>query len=250
MKIIIKRICAYFIDILLVSLVSTFISSNSYMNNDYKKYEKVYKNYNEQHELYYEYYTKLEKYYDDSEISEKEYKKILKLDNEYTKDLVGHYEDKKITNEEYKKIVNNLKEQYSKKETDYSYKLLKYSIMPTIINIMCILLYFVVFQFYFKGQTLGKKAMKLRVFSNNEKPLTIINFFIRSLIVNEVFINILNIIFLIVLSKDNFILYNQIIYIVIYMLEMTIISTILFDKNNRGIHDYISNTKVIEEKGE
>ena len=57
MKIIIKRICAYFIDILLVSLVSTFISSNSYMNNDYKKYEKVYKNYNEQHELYYEYYT-------------------------------------------------------------------------------------------------------------------------------------------------------------------------------------------------
>ena len=41
MKIVFKRFFAYFIDILLVSIIATFISSNSYMNKDYKKYEET-----------------------------------------------------------------------------------------------------------------------------------------------------------------------------------------------------------------
>ena len=55
---------------------------------------------------------------------------------------------------------------------------------------------------------------------------------------------------LIVLSKSNYITYNQIIYVVTYILEMVIMFMIVFDKNNRGLHDYISNTKVIEDKKE
>ena len=111
---------------------------------------------------------------------------------------------------------------------------------------MCIMLYFIVMQFYFGGQTLGKRILKLKVVSNNDKKLSIINFFIRSLIVNEIFINILNVIFILVLSKGNYLIYNKIIYVVTYILEMAILFTMVFDKQNRGLHDYISNTKVIE----
>jgi uncharacterized RDD family membrane protein YckC len=132
------------------------------------------------------------------------------------------------------------------REIEYSYKLLKYSIIPTIVNLMCIMLYFIVMQFYFGGQTLGKKILKLKVVSNNNKKLSIVNFLIRSLVVNELIINILNVICLFVLSKGNYLTYNKIIYVVTYILEMAILFTIVFDKNNRGLHDYISNTKVIE----
>ena len=111
---------------------------------------------------------------------------------------------------------------------------------------MCIMLYFIVIQFYFGGQTLGKKILKLKVVSNNDKKLSIVNFLIRSLVVNELFINILNVIFLFVLSKGNYLVYNKIIYVITYILEMAILFTIVFDKHNRGLHDYISNTKVIE----
>lgn len=250
MKIVLKRIGAYLIDIILVTLVATLISSNNYINKDYKKYEEIYDKYSESYESYSEYYNGLQDAYEDKEISNKEYDKLLENEEEYIEDLTNYYEDEKIEKEEFEDIIQNVNSNYSKKETNYSYKLLKYSMIPTIVSLMCILLYFVVMQFYFNGKTLGKLIMKLKVISNNDKPLSIFNYLIRSLVVNEVFINILNIIFLLVLSKNNYIFYNQIIYVITYIFEMIIMFTIVFDKHNRGLHDYISNTKVIEDKKE
>ena len=92
--------------------------------------------------------------------------------------------------------------------------------------------------------------MKLKVVSNNLRKLNIVNYLIRCLIVNEVFINIISLICLILLSKNNYITYSKLIYVITYILEMAMLFMIVFDKNNRGLHDYISNTKVIEDKKE
>lgn len=248
MKLLLKRIGAYLIDIILISVIATFLSSNKYINKDYKEYTKVYEEYNENYNEYNRFITKLNNSFENNKISKKEYKDLLKYDRKYTKELKSSYKDNKITKTEYNSILENLNENYSKLETNYSYKLLKKSIIPTIINMLCILLYFVVIQYYFNGQTLGKKIMNLRVVKNSNKKLTIFNFLLRSLIVNEVFINICSIICLLVLSKNSYIAYSQIIYIITYIFEMAIIFTITFDKNNRGLHDYICNTKVIEDK--
>lgn len=246
MKSIFKRVAAYIIDIILISILSTILTSNKYLNKDYEKYQKTYDSYVKETEIYNDYSVKLNNFFSDDKISKNEYNKL----NEITenKNLIKYYEDNEITQKEFNIIIEKLDKDYSNKQIDYSYKLIKYTIIPTIISLMCILFYFVVIQFYFGGKTLGKLLMNLKVVSNNNKKLTILNFLIRSLIVNEVFINILNIIFILVLTKNNYLVYNQIIYPITYMLEMSIIATILFDKNNRGIHDYISNTKVIESK--
>lgn len=246
MKIVLKRIGAYLIDIILVSLVATLLTANSYINKDYKKYIKTYDEYNSEYNKYSDYYTKLENYYEDKKLSEKEYNKLIELDNKYLDVLKEKYEDKNINEEEYSEVIDSLNLKYQDIDTNYSYKLLKYSWIPTIVNLMCIMLYFIVIQFYFGGQTLGKKILKLKIVSNNDKKLNIVNFLIRSLVVNELFINILNVIFLFVLSKGNYLVYNKIIYVVTYILEMVILFTIVFDKHNRGLHDYISNTKVVE----
>lgn len=246
MKKTLKRIGAYLIDIIIVSIVATLLTSNPYINKDYEKYINTYDEYNEEYNKYSNYYTKLENYYEDKDLSKKEYDKLLKLDNKYLKTLKEKYEDKKLNEEEYTEVIAKLNLHYQTTDTNYSYKLLKYSIIPTIVNLMCIMLYFIVMQFYFGGQTLGKKILKLKVVSNNDKKLNIVNFFIRSLVVNELFINMLNVIFLLVLSKGNYLVYNKIIYVITYILEMAILFTIVFDKHNRGLHDYISNTKVIE----
>lgn len=246
MKTVLKRIGAYLIDIILVSVVATLLTANPYINKDYKKYTKTYEEYNEEYNKYSDYYTKLENYYEDKELSKKEYNKLIKLDNSYLKILKEKYKDRKLTEEEYNEVIESLNLQYQDIDINYSYKLLKYSLIPTIVNLMSIMLYFIVMQFYFGGQTLGKKILKLKVVSNNDKKLSIVNYLIRSLVVNELFINILNVICLLVLSKGNYLTYNKIIYVVTYILEMAILFTIVFDKHNRGLHDYISNTKVIE----
>ena len=219
MKIVFKRLGAYIIDIMLVSLISTFITSNSYINKDYKEYTKTY----EQYETIYEEY------------------------NDSKEELQEQLEDEEITQKEYDKKIEKLTSSFDDKNIDYNYKLIKLSIISTIISILVILLYFVVIQYYFNGQTLGKKIMKLRVVSNSDKKLNIFNFLIRSLILNEVLINSLSIILVLILSKSNYLIYNEIIYVFNYILEMALIFTIIYDKKNRGIHDYLANTKVISE---
>ncbi len=218
MKIILKRIAAYLIDIILVTLISTLITSNSYINKDYNKYTKKYDEY--------------ENFYDDYISS------IENIDKE------------NLTDEEKNQKLEALENDFNKKNIDYSYELSKLSLIPSFINILCILLYFVVMQFYFGGITLGKKLMKLKVVSNNGKNLTILNFFIRSLILNSVFLSMVSIIFILSLSKSNYITYSNIISIINYVVELSIIFTILFDKNHRGIHDLLSNTKVVEIGGQ
>lgn len=245
MRLVLKRIAAYLIDIILVTTVATLISSNSYINMNYKKYNDLYKKYNEENELYTKYYNELQKSYEDKKILEEEYNKLVEI-GAYNNDLINYYNDSNIDKEEYKIIIDNLNSNYTNNSINYNYKLLKLSIISNVISIMCILLYFVVIQFYFNGYSLGKYVMNLRIISNNNKKLGILNYFIRTLMVNEVFINVVNIILLVILSKRAYINVNQIIYIVTYILEMIILFMIVFDKNNRGLHDYISNTKVIE----
>lgn len=220
MKTFIKRVVAYLIDIILVSLISTFITSNSYINKDYKIYNDTYEKY--------------------IEISNEYENNILELEEQLN--------DEEIDEDTYNTEIEKLNEEYSENNINYNYKLLKYSIVPTIISILLILLYFVVIQFYFNGQTLGKKIMKIQIKSNSGKNLTIFNYLLRSLIINEVLINVISVICLFILSKSNYLIYNQIIYIITYVLEITIISMMMFDKNHRGLHDYIANTKVVDLK--
>ncbi|MBQ9072034.1 MAG: RDD family protein [Bacilli bacterium] len=215
MKIVLKRVVAYIIDIILVSLISTFLTSNSFINKDYDKYANTYDEYEE---VYNEYTNSIEE-----------------LDDE-------------LTDDEYNKKLEEINKEYEGTLENYNYKLVKLSIIPTSISIIIIILYFVVLQYLLKGQTIGKKIMKLQVKSNNDKKLTIFNYILRSLIVNEVLINILSIIFLLVLKKEGYLIYNQIIYVVSYIIEMVIIFMIAFDKNHRSLHDYIANTKVIDLK--
>lgn len=246
MKIVIRRVVAYIIDIMLVSLVATFLTSNTYINKDYEKYTNTY-------EEFAKYSNKYKNFIDDvEELNEKD--KILDEDLNPLMDNYPDYRDyilqtdvDTITN---KDRLNNIKDiidnQYKLTSEDYAYKIVKLSVIQKIISVLCILMYFVVIQYYLNGQTLGKKLMKIQVKSNSDKELNIFNYLIRSLILNEVFISILNIICSLTLTKSGYIAYNQVIYYVTYIIEMTIIFMIMFDKNSRGLHDYVANTKVVD----
>jgi len=102
--------------------------------------------------------------------------------------------------EKYMKEYQKVQTDYIEKKIDtleYTNKLkpliydLDYSNVPTmIIQIVILILYYIVFQFYNKGQTLGKKLMKIRVISLDDEDVSMNQLIIRSLINQAILSNI------------------------------------------------------------
>ncbi len=194
---IIKRFGAYFIDLLVVSLISSALLYISFINPTYDKYIDASEGYNEV----------LEKYYK------------------------GKIEIKEF-NEETRK---------------YNYEMNKYGYVYIIGDIVIIFLYFGVFAYYTKGQTLGKKLLSLKIVSNKDKELKLYNYFIRSFILNGIILKIFNL---------GAVFFSKGIYYKLYnigsnidsIIFMVIILMILFNKEGRGLHDVLAGTKVIDLK--
>ena len=163
------------------------------------------------------------------------YKKYLKEYEQIQTDFV----EEKITADEYMnqsiEVVHDL---------DYS------NVLSMILEVVVIILYFVVFQCYNKGQTVGKKLMHIRVVSNNDQELNINHYVIRSIIINSLFLDILIIGMVLFMNK-------QVYYYTSFSLQgiqtvLLIVSAfmVMYKKDGRGIQDYVANTKVIMCDGE
>ena len=194
-----KRIVAYIIDYLLITLISTALVYITFINPRYDEYLEASKEYNAVAEQYY---------------------------------------SKEITAKEFSEQINDLS--YELNSTGYVY---------TIGNIIIIFLYFGVFVYFTKGQTLGKRIMGIKIVSNKGKDLKIYNYFIRAFILNGVILNLCTLIA---------ICFKESTYLKIYsaasnfdlILMIILFLMILFWKDGRGLHDILAGTKVIDVRDE
>ena len=115
-----------------------------------------------------DYLKLLEESYKDEKITEEEYNKLSE-EEKFQELLSSKYEDQKISKKEYSKIVSTLNDEFNSIAKDYIYILGTKSISNSVITIACTLLYFGVIQYFLKGQTIGKKLLKLKVVSSNDK---------------------------------------------------------------------------------
>jgi len=124
---------------------------------------------------------------------------------------------------------------------------LDYAAVPSyIVQVAVLILYYVVFQFYNKGQTLGKKLMKIRVVANDDKyELTINDYIYRSVILNALLANFLLIIFVLFLDRNYYFYTSFTLQIVQIVLSLITIFMVLFKKDGRGLHDMVAHSKVV-----
>ena len=187
-----KRVIAYFIDIMIVSALSSILSLALPKNDTYK--------------------TKMD------ELSK----------------TMEKFQNKEIDKDEWTKAYE-----------DISYDISKASISSSIIIIVVSVGYFVLFNYYNDGQTLGKKIMKLKIVSSNGNPLTINNYVLRSLIINSVLSQLISALLLCVLSKDNYLLYGSNAVSALSLVSAISFVFAIYRSDGRGFHDLISNTVVI-----
>ena len=219
-----KRIAAYFIDMVIVSVVVFGLTNIKQINYQYDAREKV----SNEYQKYIDKYEKIEKKYDGAK---------------------EKYKDKKISKKELNKIknsYNDYKKGYEKQIKRFNYELSKNSVISTIISIAVVIAYFGIFQYSLGGQTIGKKFMKLKVVKNKDGDLNIFNYLIRCLILNSIIINIALIIFVNIFSANDFYMANYIVSNIQSIVEILILIMIFMTTNARGLHDYVAGTKVIE----
>lgn len=192
-----KRIGAYLIDLLVITLFSMIITKISFINPKYDEYMEASEKYNE---------------------------------------MLNDYYDKKIEINEFNNQVSEI-----------SYDLNKNGYVYLISDIVVIILYFGVFNFVSKGQTLGKRIMNLQIVSAKEKPLKIYNYFIRCIILNGIIMDIITLI-AICFSRSKYYDIYSIGSNINMLIQIAIFISIMFSVNGRGLHDLIAGTKVIDTK--
>ncbi len=196
-NIIFRRVIAFFIDLFIVSVITSFLASIPFINPEKARYEES-------------------------------YNRILEIFEQYKKE--------EITIEEYETKFISL-----------SYDLNRMNLSFTIINIVVIIGYFVIFQWQRKGRTIGKQLMRLQVVSvKDEKEVPIFSYLLRSIVLNNLMITIVQMIILYTVSKENYyVVYNNL-NLVGYILLYITIFLVLLRMDKRGLHDFVAGTKVID----
>ena len=190
-----KRVGAYVLDILIVSLIVYLLSFIPFLNPNHNAYTE-------------------------------KYNELLNLQQQYTKN--------EMSTEDYETAFNPIAYEIHRLETNY-----------VVIDLVVVLLYFAVLQYFCKGQTIGKKLFQIRVVSNDKTPLTIVNYLLRSIVLNNVLISIILQCVIHFMNSENYFNVYQNVNLAGNIVTYIIIFMIIVRNDGRGLHDYIANTKVV-----
>ena len=203
-----KRLFAFIIDMIIVSIISSIIYSGLNAIFNFKT-------------------TTTEKYVNSVE-------EITNKFNEIDKDNPSDIEE-----------TYNLMSKFSKM-TKENYKDITIEGVPnSLVNFVVIVLYFIVLAFYLKGQTLGKKLLNIRVVNNDNKPVTVNALVVRGIILYSLYTTIVDLIFVFILDNDSYYKLHSVMSGISFTVMFISFIMIIFNKDKKGIHDLISKTKVV-----
>ena len=139
-------------------------------------------------------------------------------------------------------------DQYVNQSISISHDAAYESFIYTIIQIALIILYFVVFQFYNKGQTLGKKIFRIRVVKSDGQELSMNDMIFRSFIINSILVNMIILAFTLLASDTIYFYTSNILQFVQGLLLIITVIMVMYRQDGKGLHDMIAKTEVVVEK--
>ncbi len=135
---------------------------------------------------------------------------------------------------------------YFSETMNISYQLARKNGIVTLISLFLEILYFVVYQFYHNGQTIGKKLMKIQVISTTDSALTMNQMIFRSFIINSILVEMILFGFTIFSPKEIY-YYGDIFFEGLQFIIMLVcIIMVMFSKEGLGLHDRLTHTRVIQ----
>ena len=138
---------------------------------------------------------------------------------------------------------------YGQQMNELAYQKAKLDGIANIIIILISVANYIVYQGYTKGQTLGKKIMKIKIVKTNGTELTYNDLIFRNLLNNFIIFDILLAVFALIGRKTYIYGYMFVDYLQLALLIVSVFM-IAIRKDGRSVMDLLANTKVVrvEEK--
>lgn len=136
----------------------------------------------------------------------------------------------------------------NEKITDLEYRYQKASVLPNSISLVIYIAYFIIFQFFYKGQTIGKKCLKIRVVNKEEKEPSLTTIFLRTFITQGILVTFLSLITIVLLPKDLYLGFYSVINVLSSIFIIVCALMVLYRKDRRGFHDMMAGSFVIKEE--
>ena len=165
------------------------------------------------------------------------------------KELDKELNDKLNTVESVEQFYDDSSEELLNELADIQYRIDKASAPITAVNIIISIGYFIIFQYMNNGQTFGKKLFKIKVQSEKKEKLSLMQITVRSLLINVIAFNFINVLAVVFLSKDLYLAVNSIVTFGQWIIFIASVLLILYNKDKNGVHDMLAKTKVINERG-
>ena len=127
-----------------------------------------------------------------------------------------------------------------------SYQLSQKQGVVSLVTLFLAVLYFIVYQYYNNGQTIGKKLMKIKVVSSTDKEITMNSFIFRSLIVNSILVDMISFAIVIFGNETAYFYGVAICGIIKYTLLLICGFMVMWSKSGLGLHDRIAHTTVVK----
>lgn len=244
MKKFFKRLGAFFIDLMLVTMVANLISGIGAINPQMKKYNEYYNDYENLYSSYTSIIKDLNTYNSDEVISTEEFG-TLKENYPIFIEVLDKYDNESYDSSKYNDIKTDITDVFNTEYQSVSFHLEHYMTFYHITYIVLIILYFGVFTLFTNGQTLGKKLFKLAVVKVDNSKCTFINYLIRSIIMYNVVFIIINMILSSTLSLNDFISSTNVVGMISNIIQYATLFMIIMRTDGRGLHDLAAGTKVI-----
>ena len=118
--------------------------------------------------------------------------------------------------------------------------------LTNLFNLVLMIGYFAVLPFYYNGQTIGKKILKIKLVKDKDE-LTMNDLLIRNIVINGFLFSLIGFALIFMVSDLSYLILISILSFVQILLVIISIFMILYRHDKKGLHDLWCKTSVIEE---
>ena len=136
---------------------------------------------------------------------------------------------------------------YLEKNQDLNYQIQKESLSTNVVYLIVSIIYYVVFQYLNKGQTLGKKLLKIKVVNKEGNTPSLYQMILRTFITNQIFTYLVTILLVLLATKEQFLSLYQTLNSLATIFIIVSALMILYTNNLQGLHDKMAKTLVVKE---